>query len=131
MKKLRLLRTAVLAAGIAIGLGSFASVASAATVITNWQDPVPYSFVSFNSPVLINGAYTLPPHWVGTIYVIQDGIQLPQELTINNSLSAAPMTSAFSINLGIQPPLPSPHRLAIPRRGTHHGCPVCALLPAV
>ncbi len=113
MKKLRLLRTAVLAAGIAIGLGSFASVASAATIITNWQDPIPYSFVSFGNPVIINGAYTLPPFWVGTIYVIQDGIQLPQELTINNSLGATEKSANFTIDLGIQPPLPSPHNIQL------------------
>ncbi len=116
MKKIQLLRAvriAVLAASMLIGLGSFATLASAATAITNWQDPVPYSFVSFGNPVIINGSYTLPAKWVGTIYVIQDGVQLPQELTINNSLGTTPKTSAFSMNLGIQPPLPSPHSIQL------------------
>ena len=108
-----MLRTAVLAAGIAIGMGSFASVASAATIITNWQNPVPYSFVSFGNPVIINGSYTLQATWVGTIYVIQDGVQLPQELTIDNSLGATSKTADFTINLGTQPPLPSPHNIQL------------------
>ena len=113
MNKLTLFRTLVLSASAAASLCLFATVASAAAVITNWQDPVPYSFVSFNSPVLINGSYTLPPNWVGTIYVIQDGVQLPQELTVDNLGGSSPKIAAFSINLGIQPPLPNPHSIQL------------------
>lgn len=123
MKKLTLLRTIAVAATTAVSLFSYASIASAAAIITNWQDPVPYSFVSFAAPVNINGSYTLPPDWVGTIYVIQDGVQLtgkteggiflPQKLTIDNLGGTSPKSVSFTIPLGTQSALPSPHTIQL------------------
>lgn len=79
--------------------GSLFSSASAATVsiINNWQSPVPYSFYSFASPVSVVGAYTLPPNWVGTIYIWQDGVQLPQTLTVDNLAGVTPKNGVFNI----------------------------------
>jgi hypothetical protein len=95
--------------------GSLFSTASAATVsiINNWQNPAPYSFYSYTSPVHVVGSYTLPPDWVGTIYVWQDGVQLPQTLTVSNLGGVTPKNASFDINLGIQPALPSPHEISI------------------
>lgn len=114
MKPLTLGR-ALFALATLITFGSLFSPVSAATVsiINNWQDPAPYSFYSFNSEVHVTGSYTLPPDWVGTIYIWQDGIQLPQTLTVDNLGNVAAKTAAFDINLGLQPALPSPHDISI------------------
>lgn len=96
--------------------GSLFSPVSAATVsiINNWQDPAPYSFYSYNSHVHVTGSYTLPTDWVGTIYIWQDGVQLPQTLTVDNlGAGVPPKTASFDIDLGIQPALPSPHDISI------------------
>lgn len=114
MKFLSFIRTIVTIAAIVM-FGALFTPASAATtyVISNWQNPTPFSFFSFTSPVHLTGTYTLPPDWVGTIYVWQDGVQLPQQLTVSNMGGATAKTAAFDINLGIQPAIPSPHSISI------------------
>lgn len=97
-------------------LFSFASAASVSVIAGgngSWSSPVPYSFYSYTSPVHVTGSYTLPPDWVGTIYIWQDGVQLPQTLTISNLGGPTPKPGVFDIDLGIQPATPSPHIIFI------------------
>lgn len=97
-------------------LFSFASAASVSVIAGgngSWSSPVPYSFYSYTSPVHVTGSYTLPADWVGTIYIWQDGVQMPQTLTVSNLSGTAPKPGTFDINLGIQPATPSPHTIFI------------------
>ena len=100
---------------VILGTLFFAPTAGAATVsiINSWQDPVPYSFYTFNSHVYIIGSYTLPADWVGTIYIWQDNAQLPQTLTLSNLGGATTKTGSFNIDIGIQPAIPTPHTISI------------------
>ena len=114
MKYSTFLRTLLVLVPLVL-IGGYFSPASAATqsIITNWQNPVPYSFYSYLSPVHVVGAYTLPPDWVGSIYVWQDGVEMPQVQLISNLGGLFPKAGAFDINLGIQPAIPSPHTINI------------------